>query len=239
MGRPRHSDGQRTRRAILEAALNVFAEKGYFGTSLRDIAAVVGVRESALYNHFASKEALFEALLFAEHESKVERWSAVTEEPITDGRETLLRLATLALEGFSTVRQQRLFRILMSDGLRLATQGRINLFERMSSGQVHLRQLMRRLVRDGWLRDADPQLLAMEFTGPLFLWRQLKAIRSRHPAVRNPRVFAERHVNQFLQGAAPRRSDGAASRRGGGPERRPRRLKKDFGQPHVQEGADS
>jgi AcrR family transcriptional regulator len=214
----------------------VFAEKGYFGASLRDIATVVGVRESALYNHFASKEALFEALLFAEHESKVERWSAVTDEPIIDARVTLLRLATLALEGFSTVRQQRLFRIFMSDGLRLATQGRINLFERMSSGQVRLQQLMRRLVRDGWLRAGDPQLLAMEFMGPLLLWRQLYAIGSRLPAVRNPRMFAQRHVNQFMHGAAAHRSDGAGSRRGPRPVRSPRRVQKDF---YVQEGADS
>ena len=238
MGRPPHSDGRRTRHAILEAALNVFAEKGYFGTSLRDIAAVVGVRESALYNHFASKEALFEALLTAEHESKVERLSAVTDEPIVDARVTLLRLATLALEGFSTVRQQRLFRILMSDGLRLATEGRINLFERMSSGQIHLHHLMRRLVRDGWLRAADPQLLAMEFMGPLFLWRQLYAIKSQLPAVRNRRVFAERHVNQFMLGAAAR-TGAAAARRGHRTVRSPRRLKNVFVPPHVQEGADS
>ena len=62
MGRPIHADGRQTRQAILDAALELFADKGYFGTSLRDIAAVVGVRESALYNYFRGKEALFSAL---------------------------------------------------------------------------------------------------------------------------------------------------------------------------------
>src|ERR1700676_5171527 len=129
MGRPPNADGQRTRQAILDAALMVFAEKGYFGTSLRDIAAAVGVRESALYNYFTNKEALFEALILADHHVKMERLSALMEDATTDVRVTLTRLALLSLEHFSTPRQQQLFRILMSDGIRLARDGRINLFD--------------------------------------------------------------------------------------------------------------
>ena len=65
MARPKNADGQRTRQAILDAALDLFAEKGFFGTSLRDVAGAVGVRESALYNYFPGKDALFDALLTA------------------------------------------------------------------------------------------------------------------------------------------------------------------------------
>ena len=79
MARPKNADGQRTRQAILDAALDLFAEKGFFGTSLRDVAAAVGVRESALYNYFASKDALFEALLAAHQHSKIERLAPLAE----------------------------------------------------------------------------------------------------------------------------------------------------------------
>lgn len=48
---------------ILDAALAVFAERGYKGGSMRDIAARVGVSEPALYRHFPGKEALFLALV--------------------------------------------------------------------------------------------------------------------------------------------------------------------------------
>ena len=226
MGRTQNADGQRTRQAILDAALHVFAEKGYFGSSLRDIATAVGVRESALYNYFPSKEALFEALIFAEEQSKAERLSAAMADPITDVRLTLTRLAMLTLEHFVTPHQQQLFRILISDGIRLARDGRINLFERMSSGQVHLRQLMRRLVRDGWLRDADPQLLAMEFMGPLLVWRQLDAIGLNLPLMRNPQAFARAHVEQFLRGAAVRPGNRVVGKRGNARAPSPRRAKK-------------
>ncbi|MDO8963603.1 MAG: helix-turn-helix domain-containing protein [Coriobacteriia bacterium] len=50
---------------ILDAAMGVFAERGYDGGSMRDIAKGVGVSEPALYRHFAGKEALFLALMRA------------------------------------------------------------------------------------------------------------------------------------------------------------------------------
>lgn len=48
---------------ILDAALRVFAEKGYHRGSMREIAARVGFTEPALYRHFPGKEALLSAIL--------------------------------------------------------------------------------------------------------------------------------------------------------------------------------
>src|SRR5262245_44993907 len=203
MSRPINADGQRTRQAILDAALALFAEKGYFGTSLRDVARAVGVRESALYNYFPGKEALFEALLAADSADKVERFSAILEQPVTDGRAVLEQLATFVLDRFVMPRQQQLFRILMSDGMRLARDGRINLLERMQSSRPRLEEIMQRLIDEGCLRDADPELLVMQFLGPLLFWRQLHAIGAKRAVIRNRRAFARAHVDQFLNGAAP------------------------------------
>jgi len=202
MARPRNADGQRTRQAILDASLDLFAEKGYFGTSLRDVAAVVGVRESALYNYFASKDALFNALIDADQHTKLERLSALAEVPITDGRAVLEELALLSLESFAAPRDEKLFRILMSDGVRLAKSGRINLFERMGHRRERFQALIARLIREGWLRSGDPQMMMMAFTAPLIMWRHLYAIDADLPIIRNPRAFARQHVDQYLRGAA-------------------------------------
>jgi AcrR family transcriptional regulator len=55
--------GERTAERILDAGETLFAERGYAGTSLRDVATRVGLRVPSLYNHFASKEALYAAVL--------------------------------------------------------------------------------------------------------------------------------------------------------------------------------
>jgi AcrR family transcriptional regulator len=201
MARPKNADGQRTRQAILDAALDLFADKGFFGTSLRDVAKSVGVRESALYNYFAGKDALFDALLEAHTATKSERLTAFAEGPIADGRVLLEQLTITTLESFVEPREQKMFRILMSDGVRMAKLGRFNLYERMASGRNSIAVILGRLMREGWLRRADTNFLGVAFISPLITWRQLHAIDADLPMIKNPRLYARQHVEQFLQGA--------------------------------------
>jgi len=55
--------GRPTADRILDAAEALFAARGFAGTSVRDIANAVGLNPASLYNHFANKEALYEAVL--------------------------------------------------------------------------------------------------------------------------------------------------------------------------------
>jgi AcrR family transcriptional regulator len=55
--------GEHTAERILDAAEALFAERGYAGTSLRDVAARVELRIPSIYNHFPSKDALYAAVL--------------------------------------------------------------------------------------------------------------------------------------------------------------------------------
>jgi len=48
-----------SRDAILNAAVELFAERGYHATSMREIAQKVGVVAAAIYNHFPGKDAIF------------------------------------------------------------------------------------------------------------------------------------------------------------------------------------
>ena len=52
------ANGRASRKAILEAALDVFAERGYRGTSLPEIATRVGLTQPGLLHHFGTKEDL-------------------------------------------------------------------------------------------------------------------------------------------------------------------------------------
>lgn len=55
--------GEETRRAILRAAERVFAERGYAGARMEDVAAAVGIRRASLVHHFADKQRLYVAML--------------------------------------------------------------------------------------------------------------------------------------------------------------------------------
>ena len=52
-----------TKQRILEKSLELFASKGYDAVSVGEIAKAVGVKAPSLYNHFASKQAIFDAIV--------------------------------------------------------------------------------------------------------------------------------------------------------------------------------
>jgi AcrR family transcriptional regulator len=58
-----YANGQRTRSALVAAAFDVFAERGYQRLSLRQIADEIGTSHTALLHHFGSKDALLNAVL--------------------------------------------------------------------------------------------------------------------------------------------------------------------------------
>jgi AcrR family transcriptional regulator len=59
----RVDQGRATRAALIDVATELFATNGYEATAIPAVLAAAGVSRGALYHHFASKEALFEAVL--------------------------------------------------------------------------------------------------------------------------------------------------------------------------------
>jgi AcrR family transcriptional regulator len=82
MSRPksrRELYSEATRAALLETATAMFAERGFAGTSLDDIAVATQVTRGAVYHHFESKKAVFEAVFDALEQDMTARVSAAAQ----------------------------------------------------------------------------------------------------------------------------------------------------------------
>lgn len=209
MSRPKASEARDTRREILDAALELFAQDGFFGTSMRQLAREVGVRESALYHYFPNKDAILDALMNETGQEAADTLTTVFERVRDADLRTLFeQLAIQALDRFSTAKQRKLFRIMMSDGVRLASQGRFNFVER-SAGipRAAAMRLMKQLCDEGRIRASSPELLTIEFIAPMLLWRHMLVVFPSHPWVTDYKSFARAHVEHFLRAVAPEAVD--------------------------------
>jgi AcrR family transcriptional regulator len=59
--------GEQTRKQIVSEAHELFLKQGFHGTSMRQIAKAAGIALGGIYNHFANKEEIFEAVYLAYH----------------------------------------------------------------------------------------------------------------------------------------------------------------------------
>ena len=87
-----------TKKKILESAIDLFAAKGYTETTIRELAAAVGVKEASIYNHFPSKNAIIEYILdeyshFTRSAFEKDKLSIIKENPSAEG---ILSCMTLA-----------------------------------------------------------------------------------------------------------------------------------------------
>jgi AcrR family transcriptional regulator len=103
--RKRRAPGE-VERLIIEAALEVFAAKGYAGATTREIAAVAKVHEPMVYRRFGSKAKLFEATVLAPFNDLISNYLD-TYQPRPDPSDSVETLARRFIEPFYDLLRER------------------------------------------------------------------------------------------------------------------------------------
>lgn len=167
-----------TKQKILEKALELFSLKGYDSVSVGEIAAAVGIKAPSLYNHYPSKQAIFDAIV----ENTAARY-----ERYTDGIDVHVQNADRDIDVFSEIGEGMLFekvRKIFEYSLHDKTISRFRkmmTIEQFRSPEIsclyterYVERLLRyhagifkRLISAGEIKNENPESLAMMYVAPI------------------------------------------------------------------------
>lgn len=153
------------RRAILDAATEVFLKSGYLGTNMDEIAALSGVSKQTVYKHFISKEALFVEIVSSMTGTAGDTVHHVTPEPTTREQldDYLVDYARRQITIVLTPRLMQLRRLVIGEVARFPELARV-LYERgPMRAMTALAGVFERMAGQGLLTVGDPMVAASHF----------------------------------------------------------------------------
>jgi AcrR family transcriptional regulator len=151
--------GQR-RKAIVEAAIRLFAKNGFRGTTTRQLAQAVGVSEPVLYMHFATKRELYGALIETLAEG-VQKASCDLESREGNDEEFFFRLAEMMLRWYTDDPSR--IRILLYSALEGHELSDLFYQKQIAPFLEAFAAYIRRRVEEGAFRELDPRKAARAF----------------------------------------------------------------------------
>lgn len=167
-----------TKQKILDKALELFSVKGYDAVSVGEIAKAVGIKAPSLYNHFPSKQAIFEEIVEA---------TAAQYEKDTDSIDIHVQNVKADVSEFMEITEQELFekvQWIFSYSIHNAT---ISRFRRMMTIEqfrspelaklystryvdrvvAYHAEIFRNLIAAGIIAEQDPDVLALMYMAPV------------------------------------------------------------------------
>lgn len=162
-----------TKERIIEESLKLFAVNGFESVSVRTIAAAVGVRDSALYKHFSSKQAIFDAIVEQSIERFKQQYTKVdikhlNSDNLVDSCMMMFRYQTkdpwiqyfrqiLIIEQFRNSKIADLYKKIFID---MPIEGQKSIFDELIQAKV--------------MKDNDAYVMAIELYAPFFLFHTVK-----------------------------------------------------------------
>lgn len=158
-----------TKIKILDEALIMFAENGYRGTNLRDLAAGLGLSKSALYKHYESKEAIWDALIARMEAYYAERFGSVENLPGMPKSGDELFAMTMRMIHF-TMNDPKVIltrKVLLIEQFRDERVAKLTTKYCATGTEQMFTKIFEQMMGAGLLKGDNPQMLAFLYSAPV------------------------------------------------------------------------
>ena len=186
-----------TKDRILDEALTLFAENGYDGTGVEQIAEKVGIKAPSLYKHYKGKEDILNALIDnAEARYEESFGSEQHIGKIPDSREDFVRVTMERI--LFTMRDpmiRKIRKFLVQEQFRSDRLAAITTRHQLEGVQKMYTRIIEGMMEKGLFVKDDPALLATELVSPVVLWISQADRQSQFEQEIIDRI--ERHIRHF------------------------------------------
>ncbi len=154
---------------ILEAALELFVEKGFAATRLDDVAARAGLSKAAIYLYFDDKTALLQAVIRQIVSVNLEMVEALQRAHHGPVAELLPRILEFMAARVEDTPMPSIAKLVISESRAFPEIGRFYLDEVISRGIGLFESLIAKGIAQGEFRKVDPMLTVRSLVGPMLL----------------------------------------------------------------------
>ncbi len=188
-----------TKEKILDAALTLFAEKGYDGTSVEQIANIVGIKAPSLYKHYKGKEDILNALIDSAEARYEELFGSENNiGNLPQSREEFIK-ATMERISFTMrdpiIRKTRM--LLVQEQFRNERISEVTTRHQLDGIQRMFAKIIKGMMDEGLVKNDDPDLLAAELTAPAVL--QIARSDRRPQCEEECMEYIEKHLRHFCK----------------------------------------
>jgi TetR/AcrR family transcriptional regulator len=188
---------------LLDAALDLFVEKGFSATRVEEVAARAGVSKGTLFLYFQSKEDLFKAVVRENIANKFPTW----QEEFTTFEGTSAELLRYALsswwERIGNTRASGITKLVMSEAQNFPEIAEFYQAEVIKPGNAMIRRILERGVESGEFRNIDLEQAVHIIVAPmifLMMWKHSMGACAASAKIVDPEQFIHMQVDVLLHG---------------------------------------
>jgi len=192
---------------LLDAALDLFVEKGFAATRAEEVAARAGVSKGTLFLYFPSKEELFKAVVRENISGRYGEWTAEYEAFQGDSAEMLRFFMTAWWERLGATRASGITKLIISEARNFPEIAAFYQKEVIMPGHALVRQILQRGIDRGEFRAIDLDYAVYTVIAPMIFLIMMKhslgaCVPQDYPV--DPQRYVQMQADTLLQGLCVR-----------------------------------